>query len=136
MGDPLNGYDLNGREVTGHCLSGSYGWGLTVTGAICWVQDDHGGSALIFSPGAGGGFEASAGYANYYSNAPTIDDVLGWSTCLGGGIGALGGDVCYFKVDGRIYYSRGLSVMSGQKYGGHFVLSYTWKIKTYKKSRR
>lgn len=128
-GDPVNLFDLDGRDVSGWCVTGAYGWGLTIEGSFCLLTDDHGDTLLTYSLGGGGGAEAGGNGSTYYSNAPHVRDVLGWSTCGGGGVGAGSGEACFFKGrDSNSYYSVNVAIGTGQKYGAHITALYTAKV--------
>lgn len=124
--DPVNLRDLTGTMVYGACGAGSFGWGLTLTGTVCVLRDDSGGSIVTYSGGFGGGLEAGGGVVGYYSNAPTVNDVLGWSACVSGGAQA-GGSFCVFEGrDGESYFSVSGGAFRGQA-GGSITAVYTKK---------
>ena len=132
-GDPVNLRDLTGTAVYGTCGVASYGAPLVVGGAICGLNDDRGNVMLVFIASAGVGFEMGVGGAAFYSNAPTINDVLGNSACIGAGLGAFA-EGCSWrsKKDGKLYFATlgGSSAGSpGVRVGGHFGISHTGKIR-------
>lgn len=111
-GNPVNQFDLNGREVNGVCFAGQFTYGIgTVEGAICELEDDLGGKLITCS--VGGGFGSSAGVlvGAYTSNAPTVNDVLGNSACVSAGVGFASTQECAFRGrDGNAYYSTFIGV--------------------------
>jgi RHS repeat-associated protein len=132
-GDPVNRRDLDGRLVFGFCVSGAFGGGLTFQGSICALHDDHGGSALVYTVGGGGGYDASYSYGPYFSDAPRIRDVLGIETCVTGGYTNYAGQACFFNgKDGNSYYSINASVsrtvLGDVPISGEITADYTAKV--------
>jgi len=80
-GDPVNAFDTTGTVVSGICgnveLVGIYGGEF----GGCFVTDDQGTRALIGWAGFGVGADAGASFGYFYLNAPTVDDLAGWSAC-------------------------------------------------------
>jgi len=80
-GDPLNGLDLNVTAVSGICgdveFVGVYGGEF----GGCFVTDDEGTSAIIWWAGFAVGADLGASFGYFYSNAPTVNDLAGWSAC-------------------------------------------------------
>ena len=119
------------QQSNGCCVSGAFGGGLTFEGSICKLRDDEGGSAIIYTVGGGGGFNASYGYGGYYSNAPAIRDVLGWQTCVTGGGLTAAAQTCFFTgTDDNSYFSLNYSASRGSAVpvSGQVTAAYTGKV--------
>jgi hypothetical protein len=97
-GDPVNSHDLDGTEVRGRCttVEGYGGVGGSVT--ACDLRDDRGNSTQTVSVGGGVGVALSGSTGAYFSNAPTVYDVLGWSQCQSGSYGPVSGQLCFFHA--------------------------------------
>lgn len=97
-GDPVNSYDLDGTEVRGRCTTVE-GYGV-VGGSVtaCDLRDDRGNRTQTISVGGGVGLALAGSTGVYYSNAPTVNDVLGWSECQAGSYGLGSAQLCFFKA--------------------------------------
>ncbi|HEX2046188.1 MAG TPA: DNRLRE domain-containing protein, partial [Acidimicrobiales bacterium] len=130
-GDPVNAYDLEGTAVSGICgnveIVGIYGG----EAGACFVTDDAGSRAVIWWAGFAVGANWGASFGYYYSNAPTVGDIAGWSACGSANIPlppvAIGPSVsgCLWDgANGDQYHS----IIGGLGFGVgvHASATYTW----------
>ncbi len=128
--DPVNRFDLTGRSVTGFCVTTGLFIFFGLSGTSCSVEDEHGNLADIFVLGGGAGLDAGLGAGAFYSNADTLFELSGWSTCGSGS--AFGGTVegCGFGTVTdplfSIFGGGAVGVPAGFRVGGHAVVAYTW----------
>ena len=106
--NPVNNSDPLGLWTIGYTRTFNSIFGLGVSFSLGYVLDDKGNFARQFSyaiPGindtvAVGGVGYGAGLAIQYTNADTIYDLRGTSTCIGASVGAglcIGGDIITFS---------------------------------------
>ncbi len=128
-GDPVNGFDLDGRAVEGECVSGQFSvsW-VTFEGSICTLRDDRGNKLVTYSGGIGGGATAGVSSGGYTSNAPTVYDVLGPSICLTVAKSFGSGEACAFRGrDGHLYHSEFFGLGPRSPLSGAITLTTTKK---------
>ena len=95
---------------------------------VCDLADDRGGRTQTISVSGGVGVEASVSGQYYLSNAPTVNDVLGWSECQSVSVGFGAGQLCFFHgQDGNSYYSSSVGVGTRTPLGGNISAVRTYK---------
>ncbi len=89
LSDPINRADPSGLRTFGVGFGGSGGAGAGGSVTVLWLIDTEGNIGRVTSQGGGGYFGAggSAGVTYHTSGAPTIHDLNGQSTQLGGSVG-------------------------------------------------
>lgn len=129
-GNAINRFDLTGLEVNGACVTGSMTFGVvTFEGALCELFDDRGGRAVVAIGGVGIGSSAGVSTGAHYSNASTVEDVLGTSNCFGAGYAFGNAQTCFFVgKNGRNYYSVYSGVGFRQPLTGQITVSTTRRV--------
>jgi hypothetical protein len=127
-GGPVNNLDLDGTEVRGYFVSGT-AYGLVGGGVtVCDLADDRRGRTQTISVSGGMGVEASVSGQYYLSNAPTVNDVLGWPECQYVPVGFRAGQLCFLHgQDGNSYYSSSVGVGTRSPLGGKISAVRTYK---------
>ena len=99
--DPINQTDLNGQHVVGTCGSTSFFVILGVSITSCDVHDEDGNSGTLTSYSYGVGLDVSASAVHLYSEAKSVTELTGWSTCTSGGVGVFSGSICIWADKNR-----------------------------------
>ena len=114
--------DLNGRWVVGICASAEWAYGGGANGSACFVWDGQRHTGLTLGAGVNVGYSVGIGFYGFYSNAWTIFELKGKSSCIAGGL-HWGGSVCWWGSNFSVMFGGGWSATNG---GASFEWNTTW----------